>query len=122
MISQHNQNEPNERSEGLRRREVIKGAAAAGLIATTGTHALVHAAESKAARSDLIKRENAKSGTRDWLLTKTRTVPKKITPHLTSGRSMGPDGAQLMGARWTPPGRGSGDWTCAMPEHCLSNL
>ncbi|MEO2016615.1 MAG: N,N-dimethylformamidase beta subunit family domain-containing protein [Fuerstiella sp.] len=33
--------------------------------------------------------------------------------------NMGPDGAQLMGARWTPPGRGSGDWTCAMPEHWL---
>tara|TARA_B100001146_G_scaffold223936_1_gene239964 strand:+ start:97 stop:1692 length:1596 start_codon:yes stop_codon:yes gene_type:complete len=33
--------------------------------------------------------------------------------------NMGPDGAQLMGARWTPPGRGSGDWTCAMPDHWL---
>ena len=32
---------------------------------------------------------------------------------------MGSDGAQLMGARWTPPGRGSGDWTCAMPDHWL---
>ena len=74
------------------RREVIKGAAAAGLIAATGTHALVHAAESKAARSDLIKHENAKPGTRDWLLTKTRTDPKKVTPHLTSGRSVSIEG------------------------------
>ncbi len=75
MASQHNKNEPNERGEGLRRRDVIKGAAAAGLIAATGTHALVNAAESKAARSDLIKRENAKPGTRDWLLTNTYIDP-----------------------------------------------
>ena len=87
MTSQHNQNEPNERGEGLHRREVIKGAAAAGLVAATGTHPLVHAAASKAARSDLIKRENAKPGTRDWLLTKTRTVPGKINKILDNGRS-----------------------------------
>lgn len=67
------------------RREVIKGAAA-GLIAATGTQALVHAAEIKSAGSDLIKRENARPGTRDWLLTKTRTLPGKINKHLLNGR------------------------------------
>jgi len=87
MARQHNQNEPTERSEGLRRREVIKGAAAAGLIAAAGTHTLVNAAVSTAASSDLIKRENTKPGTRDWLLTKTRTVPGKINKILDNGRS-----------------------------------
>jgi hypothetical protein len=39
--------------------------------------------------------------------------------------NMGPDGAQLMGARLDTSGkgggggRGSGDWTCALPEHWL---
>jgi hypothetical protein len=36
---------------------------------------------------------------------------------------MGPDGAQLMGARLdnegNSGGRGSGDWTCALPDHWL---
>ena len=67
------------------RREVIKGAAA-GLIAATGTQALVHAGEVKSAGSDLIKRENARPGTRDWLLTKTRTLPGKINKILPNGR------------------------------------
>jgi hypothetical protein len=75
MTRQQNQNEPNERSEGLRRREVIKGAAAAGLIAATGTHPLAYAAESKLPRRDSIKRENAKPGTRDWRLTNTYIDP-----------------------------------------------
>lgn len=35
---------------------------------------------------DLIRRENAKPGTRDWLLTKTRTVPGKINNILNNGR------------------------------------
>ncbi len=71
----------------VQRRDVIKGAATAGLIAATGTHGLVSAAESKAARSDFIERENAKPGTRDWRLTKTRTLPGKINPNLLNGRS-----------------------------------
>ncbi len=69
----------------VQRRDVIKGAAAAGLIAATGTHALVHAAESRSVRSDLIQRENAKPGTRDWMLTKTLTVPGKINKILDNG-------------------------------------
>ena len=53
------------------RREVIRGAAATGLVAATGTHRFVHAAENSAGR-DAIQRENAEAGTRDWMLTKTR--------------------------------------------------
>ncbi len=69
------------------RREVIKGAATAGLIAASGTHSLAFAAQPKSVSSDLIQRENAKSGTRDWLLTKTRTVPGKVNGILANGRS-----------------------------------
>ena len=68
------------------RREVIKGAASAGLIAATSSHALVYADERNASRSDLIQRENAKQGTRNWLLTKTQTVPGKINKILDNGR------------------------------------
>lgn len=71
---------------GVQRRDLIKGAATAGLIAASGTHALVHADKTKALRSDSIQRENAKKGTRDWLLTKTRTVPGKINRILDNGR------------------------------------
>ena len=78
--------------QAVGRRDVIKGAAAAGLVAAAGTHALVHAADSQASRSNLIQRENAKRGTRDWLLTKTRTDPQRIHAGLTSGRSKSIEG------------------------------
>lgn len=77
--------EKNNSKRTVGRREVIKGAAA-GLVAATGVHSSVSAARDSAS-NDLIHRENAKKGTRDWLLTKTWTDPKKVTPHLTSGRS-----------------------------------
>jgi len=80
-------NGKNHSKRSIHRREVIKGAAAAGLLAATGTHALVNAAQSKSDRNDLIKRENAKPGTRDWQLTKTRTVLGKINNILLNGRS-----------------------------------
>ena len=64
------------------RREAIKGVAATGLVAATGTHRFVHSAENHTTGRDVIKRENAEQGTRDWLLTKTRTVPGKINPNL----------------------------------------
>lgn len=67
------------------RREVIQGAAATGLVAATGAHRFVHSAENTA-RRDAIQRENAEPGTRDWMLTKTRTIPGKINKHLTNGR------------------------------------
>lgn len=68
------------------RREVIQRATAAGIVAATGRHALVHAAETRSAGRDLIQRENAKPGTREWLLTKTRTLPGKINQILDNGR------------------------------------
>ena len=84
-------NESNDHSERLSRRDLIKGAAAAALGFAASTHRRAQAAEDSptldSASRDLIQRENAKPGTRDWLLTKTRTDPKKVTPFLTSGRS-----------------------------------
>lgn len=77
--------ENSERAVG--RREVIKGAATTGLAVATGTGSFALTAQSNPASSDLIQRENAKKGTRDWLLTKTLTDPEKITPALISGRS-----------------------------------
>ena len=72
-------NESNDHSEGLRRRDVLKGTAVAGLSIATGDHLLVNAADglaaSKAASRDLIQRENAKPGTRDWTLTNTYIDP-----------------------------------------------
>lgn len=68
------------------RRDVIKGATTAGLVAATGFTPFVYAAGSELARPDLVRRENARSGTREWQLTKTRTLPGKINKHLTNGR------------------------------------
>ena len=73
-------------SSNIGRREVIKGAASAGLIAATGISPLVYAAGTGLARPDLVRQENAKPGTRDWMLTKTRTVPGKINRILDNGR------------------------------------
>ena len=71
-------NKSNEHSEGLRRRDVIKGAAAAGLSITAGVNLLPNAVEaapaSQPVSQNVIQRENARPGTRDWLLTKTRTL------------------------------------------------
>lgn len=71
-----NERDPSKTDVG--RRKVIKGTAAAGLMAATGISPLVYAGASSVARPDLITSENAKPGTRDWLLTKTKTVPGKI--------------------------------------------
>ena len=81
-------NKSNDHSEGLSRRDLIKGAAAVGAGFATGAVSPMHAAEeSPSVARDLIKRENAKPGTRDWLLTKTHTVPGKINSILLNGRS-----------------------------------
>jgi hypothetical protein len=84
-------NESNETMRGLNRRDALKGAAAASLgIATGAFGAQKDSGKAPLASSpgrDLIRRENAKPGTRDWLLTKTRTVPGKINSILLNGRS-----------------------------------
>ena len=83
-------NNRNNLERTMQRRDMIKGAAAAGLVAATGAHALVSAAdaaqETKPSKQNLIQRENAKPGTRDWLLTKTRQLPGKINKILDNGR------------------------------------
>ena len=65
-------NESNDHPDGLPRRDVLKGAAAVGLglsaLANLPTNA---AGAATTSGSDLIRKENTKPGTRDWLLTKT---------------------------------------------------
>ena len=72
-------NESNDRLDGLSRRELIKGTAAAVVGFASGALRPTLAAEdspsSKTAAPDLIRRENAKPGTRDWLLTNTYIDP-----------------------------------------------
>ena len=85
MTESSNTNESNERIERLRRRDVIKGAAAAGLSIAAGAHPLIGAA-AESVSPNLIQQENAKPGTRDWLLTRTQTVPGKINKNLDNGR------------------------------------
>lgn len=68
------------------RRDVIKGAAAAGLISASGISPLLYAGDSGLARPELVRQENSHPGTRDWMLTQTRTVPGKINKHLVNGR------------------------------------
>ncbi len=53
------------------RREILKGAAAAGIVASLGTHA-----QSQERRSNKIIQENEKPGSTDWQLTYTRVDPK----------------------------------------------
>src|SRR4051812_47823360 len=54
----------------MHRRDLLKGTAAAGLAAVAGNLAAA------APNRDLIRAENAKPGTADWLLQKTRVDPK----------------------------------------------
>jgi hypothetical protein len=57
----------------LGRRDLIKGAAAAGLASVLGAGA---PAAPSPARRDLIRAENEKPGTADWLLANTRVDPR----------------------------------------------
>ena len=68
------------------RRSIIKGAASAGLISATSVPTILQASESRSAQPELVRNENSKPGTRDWMLTKTRTVPGKINKILYNGR------------------------------------
>ena len=82
-------NNSNDSKRGLYRRDLLKGAAAASLGIATGAYGAPKnpGKPSKSPKSDLIQRENARPGTRDWMLTKTRTVPGKINKILLNGRS-----------------------------------
>ena len=68
------------------RRSIIKGAASASLIAATNAPRILQASEARSAQPELVRTENSKPGTRDWMLTKTRTVPGKINKILYNGR------------------------------------
>src|SRR5262245_65481571 len=61
-------------SASLDRRDLLKGATAAGIASTLGSWAEVLAAPSPK-QSDLIRAENEKPGTSDWLLKNTRIDP-----------------------------------------------
>lgn len=68
----------------VQRRDVLKGAAAAGVTLAAGSYATPPLLA--ASQSDLIRKENEKPGTRDWQLTKTRQLPGKINKILPNGR------------------------------------
>ncbi len=66
---------PSDRPDGERRlgrREVLKGAIGAGVIASLGFDPAVAPPAPSSSRSDLIRRENERPGTTDWQLTYTR--------------------------------------------------
>ena len=75
----------NNSKRGVPRRDVLKGAAAAGLGLAAGASPSSASPQASSDR-DLIRRENAKPGTRDWLLTNPRTLPGKINKILPNGR------------------------------------
>ena len=89
MNNKNRRNESNENKSTVNRRDLLKGAAVAGLTVATGAYGAPKnpGKPSKSPKSDLIQCENAKPGTREWLLTKTRTVPGKINSILLNGRS-----------------------------------
>ena len=62
----------NDSKRSIHRRDLLKGAAAAGLGLSAFSNLPTDAAKAaSASRSDVIRKENAKPGTRDWMLTKT---------------------------------------------------
>ena len=89
MNNKNRRNESSENKSTVNRRDLLKGAAVAGLGIATGAYGAPKnlGKPSKSPKRDLIRQENAKPGTRDWLLTKTRTVPGKINSILLNGRS-----------------------------------
>ena len=90
MNRENSMNESNESQHSMNRRDAIKTAAAVSLGLATGAYGApqesVSSPRSSSPGRDLILRENQKTGTRDWQLTKTRQLPGKINPHLTNGR------------------------------------
>ena len=65
-------NESNNQSGGLPGRDVLKGAAAAGFgLSAFANLPTGDAIAATTSGSDVIRKENANPGTRDWMLTKT---------------------------------------------------
>src|SRR5882724_9641725 len=73
---------PQENERAITRRDVLKGALGLGALAALSSCAYIEkdsggvTRKSVAGQKDLIRRENEKAGTRDWLLTNTRVDPK----------------------------------------------
>ena len=90
MDGENSMNESNESELSLNRRDALKGMAAASLGIATGAYGAqeepASPPRSSSPERDLILRENAKPGTRDWQLTKTRQLPGKINRILNNGR------------------------------------
>ena len=83
-------NEYHTPQRGIYRRDLIKGLTAASLGLASGAigipESFGQSSVSGSSRRNLIQIENAKPGTRDWQLTKTRQTPGKINPNLANGR------------------------------------
>ena len=78
---------------GLSRRDALKSAAAASLGVASGAFGVPNAAKAPSISSkDYIREENSKKGTRDWRLTKTKTIPGKINKILDNGRCQAIEG------------------------------
>ena len=86
MKQQNNRSSRSANSPGnkgrITRRDLIKGAVGLGAMAAfpvcaqVGKDAAGVTRKSISAKSDLVRPENARPGTRDWLLTNTRIDPK----------------------------------------------
>ena len=75
------------------RRNAIKTTAAASLGVASGAFAVPSGKRNlNISGKDFIQKENSKKGTRDWRLTKTKTVPGKINKILDNGRSKAIEG------------------------------
>ena len=87
----------NEYLGGLSRRDALKSAAAASLGVASGAFGVPHAGKDPSiSGKDFIREENSKKGTRDWRLTKTKTVPGKINKILDNGRSKAIEGQRIV--------------------------
>ncbi len=83
----------NDSKQGIHRRDFIKGSVVASLGLATGGFGILQGCgqgtpppTGGSAKSNAIQLENARPGTRDWMLTKTRQVPGKINKILNNGR------------------------------------
>ncbi len=65
-------NESENPNSRLNRRDLVKGVAAAGLAYTVGVQGTPQSAAAAPTGDNPIRQENAKPGTRDWMLTNTR--------------------------------------------------
>ena len=65
---------PKNSKQGIHRRDFIKGGAAASLGLASGSFGVLNSCVQASEKKNAIQLENAKPGTRDWLLTKTDVI------------------------------------------------